>query len=115
MTDKELINEAITVANDIISGKIHMVTGCRKLIGLTEQLDQIDETEFVIFKVVESEADPFPIEDRYRALWNKEALVQKDKEYQVAVAGYFPDVKEACQKLIKKIEPGHGPYGENAS
>lgn len=103
MSKQASIEQAVEVARQILADEIHMVTGCRQLREPLTDLQLWTTPEFSVFMVVDSEADSFPIDECQRTKWNAGALQKKDEEYKVAVAGYEPDVKDACKNLIAKI------------
>lgn len=103
MNTEQLKAKASEIARDLINNKVHMVLGCRKIQQPLEELGLRNHQDYLIFVVVDSEAEPFPIGEEQRALWNKDALRKKDEEYNVAVAGYESEVKDACRKLLVEI------------
>ena len=92
---------AVEIARQILNDEIHMVLGCRKIQPFLECLDLRNHDDYMIFIVVDSEADPYPISEEERSQWNKESLNKRDEDYKTAVAGYEPDVKKACEKILK--------------
>ena len=100
---EQIKRTASEIARDLINNKVHMVIGCRKIQKPLEKLGLRSHPNYTIFIVVDSEADRFPIGEEQRSLWDKDALRKKDEEYMVAVAGYEPEVKNACHKLLSEI------------
>jgi hypothetical protein len=92
----------ITHAKRILAGQVHMVIGVRAICAELDDALSFDP-RFTIFVLVDSEADPFPVTPSVRALWNPEALQESDARYDIAVAGYKPDVDTACNELIKLL------------
>lgn len=91
----------IAALSAIRERRVHMVIGARRVLALAAVEGIYEDPRFNIFVLVDSEADPFPVTPEARALWNANALAAADAHYAIAVAGYEPDVMEACDELLK--------------
>jgi hypothetical protein len=92
--------DIVSVAKGILARQIGIVEGCRKLVALSEYMDERDEYPWLGIRGVESETDDLPLGEQ-RSLWNKEALEQIETSVAAYVkkeeAGIFDD----CRKLIE--------------
>lgn len=98
--DRQMMIDALLALRE---GSVHLVVGVRRVLALAVRAGVHEEPQFNIFVLVDSEADPFPVTPETRALWNAEALAASDARYRVAVAGYQPDVVEACNELLEQL------------
>lgn len=97
-----LAKHIIELAEQLRDGHVHMVVGVRALLGFLPDDLRLDP-RFNIFVYVDSEADPWPVRDSVRALWNADALRKIDAEFVGWLASCEPDIKAACNELIGEM------------
>lgn len=101
-TKRELL-EILVLANDILEGKVTLIEGSRKIDGIVTFLDEFrDDSDFQIFKVVDSETDHLPV-GSVRKEWSREALVKKDKDIEEVETFYRGKVLSACHSIISRF------------
>jgi hypothetical protein len=104
MTEKirELRAKAVATAEDIVAGKISIITGSHILSRLAYALDiSENDDDFLIFSAIASETDDLPIGPE-RKLWAHEALKEKDAEIRRCEDLFRLNATEACKSIIRK-------------
>ncbi|MEK7706284.1 MAG: hypothetical protein AAB426_15090 [Myxococcota bacterium] len=66
------------------------------------------DPDLVVFIGVDSETDDLPVGD-VRALWNRDALREKDVELARANDLYRESVERACRNILRRYADETGP------
>lgn len=99
------VMEAVAVARRILSKKVGLIEGVRKLNDLAWDLDDDGlDTRFDVFRAFESKTLGFPPESA-RERWNPNALVKIDAQTQNLENEHRPSIDAACRALIRSY--GH--------
>ena len=105
--------EIARVAQEILSGSIDLLAGCRSLVRLRIEAEAPVSPAFAAITGVESETDDYPLGDQ-RAAYGSELLARLDSEISTYLNKVRPDVLEACKEIVEEIEgltmqcPGNG-------
>jgi hypothetical protein len=104
MTHEEYLDRqwkrAVTLAKGILDGKLGVIEGSHALAAIGVELtDNVHESPFSKFAVVESDTDRFPISDARRH-WDPEALRSKDEEIASYETRARSDVEAACREVL---------------
>jgi len=93
----------VDLAQAMLDGAVGIIEGSRRLNDLRGALgiDHLDD-DFVGFLAIESETDHLPVGD-VRRLWNREALVEKDRQVDAAERHYRDRAFEDCRKLMARF------------
>lgn len=106
-TDAEAHDRAkvVEAAQAILDGTSGIIEGARRLNALRAAMGihHLDE-DFVGFVAIDSETDTLPIGE-VRKRWNKEALIQKDREVEEGERLYRDGALEGCRRLIARFGP----------
>ena len=104
---EELKQQIVDICRAAVRGEIGVIDASRKLRNLQYQLFESIDHDFLCFIAIESETDHLPVGNE-RQYWNKEVLIEKDKE----IAAYESDVKQkfldACNQVIERFSPSRG-------
>jgi Protein of unknown function (DUF2489) len=106
----------LEVAQAMLDGALGIIEGSRRLNDLREAMGiyHLDE-DFVGFVAIDSETEGLPVGE-LRTRWNKEALVQQDREVEEAEHLYRDGALEDCRKLIARFGgPSNPPLQPTAS
>lgn len=102
-----LIHEFTSVIRNMLSGKIDLLVGCRKLIQLRPYIDIEEDEDWLIIVGIESETDDVPLGNE-RLTWNLDRLRIKDAEIQTYMKKTKPLLLDACRKVLAKLETTEG-------
>ncbi len=94
-----LNEKIIEVCKKILNEEIGIIAGSRQLVSLFSQMNDSDNFDFMLFRVIESETDHLPVGSE-RKNWNDEALKRKDIEISEYELARKHEVMLACQNLI---------------
>jgi hypothetical protein len=95
--------EVVETARDILTHKLGLIEGARRLVRLRPFVTTDDlDPDFIPFIYVDSETDALPVGDE-RQYWASEALQKKDIEIQRAEEFYRKDIDEACETLVQRF------------
>jgi hypothetical protein len=92
----------IEVLNALLSERISLTEGCRRVSRLASDLDQRSNKLFLPFVGVDSETDRFPLGE-VRTRWSPEALVREDQERARIEDHYRSFVANACTALLPYV------------
>lgn len=90
----------IGVLSDILSGRVGITEGSRRVVDLRDTLNQESNDLFLPFVGVDSETDHVPLGD-VRARWSSNALAREDLERARYEQESRPFVVEASEKLLQ--------------
>src|SRR5438445_10689637 len=96
-----LCSEVVRTASGILDGSIGLISGARRLSGLSHRLHADRDPDFVTFIGIDSETDQFPVGD-VRQQWDAQALAKYDAERDQAEQHYRPYGLESARKLVAK-------------
>jgi|GEM_PF-1771232 len=82
----------------IIDGEESIIEGSRKMLPYRSWMKEEANDVWTIFLIVDSESDHLPVGD-VRALWNQQALIEKDKEIKQIEDFYRKDVQQAAAEI----------------
>jgi hypothetical protein len=95
--------EVISVASEMLDRRIGIIEGSRRLTQLRGYVtEDMDDDDFMIFVVIESETDDLPVgeERQYWATW---VLPEYDKKILHAEEFYREHALEGCRKLLERF------------
>lgn len=98
-----LQGKVIAICEVILSEEIGIISGSRKLKGLSRLISDDHDEDFMIFIAVDSETDHLPV-DWERKNWSIEALQRKDLEIEEYEKDFKEIVFSACKKLMKRFD-----------
>jgi Protein of unknown function (DUF2489) len=96
-----LCADVVRTASGILDGSADLITGARRLSGLSHRLHADKDPDFVTFIGIDSETDRFPVGE-VRQYWSPEALSRYDAEREQAEQHYRPSGLESARKLVEK-------------
>ncbi len=102
MNDTDTKKELIRIAQELLEGKLHIISGCRIITGLSCDTNDPDDDIYIPFRAVDSETDHLPM-GSVRELCEPDYLVRVDKEINRYVALENEDIQKSCIELIKKL------------
>ena len=111
MNEIETKKEIIAIAQEMLSGKIHLISGCRMIRGLRYDTDRSDDEFFFTFRAVDSETDHFPL-GKVRELCDEDYLKRVDKEISDYLANAGEDIRRACSNLIQTLSSDLQNYSQ---
>lgn len=91
--------DLIEVLNALLSERLSVTEGCRRVSRLASDLNQRSNKLFLPFIGVDSETDRFPLGD-VRTRWSSAALVREDEERARVENHYKSFVANACTALL---------------
>jgi hypothetical protein len=91
----------VSIANGIVSGEVDTLEGCRQIVGLHYQLNELKEIFLPLMGIV-SETDDFPTADQ-RDLWAPEALLTMDQEKERYLQEVDAIVTSTCNLIISTL------------
>jgi Protein of unknown function (DUF2489) len=97
-TDADTWRSLVVVLDALLSEKIGITEGCRRVVRLRFELSEERSKLFLPFVGVDSETDAFPLGE-VRELWSA-ALVREDKKRSRVEDHYRPFVIKASKELI---------------
>ena len=106
MSDKYvafLHGKIVAICEAILAEKIGIIAGSRILVSLHFDLFTENDSDFSIFRVVDSDTDHLPV-DFERKNWSPEALQRKDIEIAESEEFYKNQVFDACRELTKRFK-----------
>jgi hypothetical protein len=95
--------EAISVLREMISGKLDLVVGCRRVVKMQNQVPMPDTEAWRTIVGIESETDDVPIAEE-RAGWDPESLKEKENEVRAYLDDVRPMLLNACRKVLEELE-----------
>lgn len=98
-TDDETWGEIVGTAQEILSGHLDLVTGCRKLRRLTLDLTNPNQEIFGPIRGFESETDSYPLGEARRG-YSQEYLDRVDRELADFSKRAGPSVLAACREIV---------------
>jgi len=96
-------HEIITVARNMVSGQLPLITGARRLCELRHLIGASNTDLFNPIIGFESETDEYPIGSQ-REVYSKEKLADMDREVAAYVAEVGPAVICTCNQIIAALE-----------
>lgn len=91
-------------ARELLAGRLGVVEGVRRLVGLVSELDQPElESIRLVFVGVDSQTDHLPIGE-VRRQWAPSSLAAVDAEHRDAEATLRTGVADACRQLLAALE-----------
>ena len=99
--------EAVKLAQTVVAGEIGLLEGARELAAIGTRLvhDVSLDPDFSVLVAVASETDDLPI-GQVRALWDRSAVAERDRE----IADYEARVREvvlaACRSIRTRYAAG---------
>ena len=94
-------DRVVEVARGVLSGELDVLEGCRALVHLSVRLRNRDDDLFGPILGFESETEVYP-SGSLREAWQKEALEQKDREFQQYLSKAKAEVFRACEALAER-------------
>ena len=96
--------KAVSLATDMLEGRISYFEGAHKILALRSQIAGIDQDDpdFDAFALIESETDHLPLE-KSKYLWSASALTRIAPEFSLTeewAAGFAP---RACRNIIERF------------
>jgi hypothetical protein len=89
----------VAIAQDILSDKVDIIIGVRRLVSVWAGLEEKDNKFFLPIIGVESETDALPTEEE-RSLWVPEAFVRKRREADRYLDKVRAIVFEICEEIV---------------
>jgi hypothetical protein len=96
--------QIITIAEEMVSGKMDLVSGARKLCNLRHAIGESENPVFFPIVGFESETDDYPVGGE-RQQYDSNQLQQLDKEIQEYVEQAKPSVLAACRRILEMLGP----------
>ena len=94
----------LEVTQAVLDGDVRLSIGCLEIEHCLIDLELDMVPEFLIIKGFNSETDNLPANENIRKLWNKESLIEKDKEL-LSIEEYFKaSIIEACENIIARFK-----------
>ena len=101
------VNKIIEVAEGVVSNDADVLEGCVEIVKCYRQFpeEKQNEYEFLFLGMigVESQIDHLPMRKSKNG-WNKDALSEKEKEYQECVKTFSGQIIEDSKKIIKSLK-----------
>jgi hypothetical protein len=94
-------NQIAAVAQEVLTGGIGLVEGCRRLVQLVGSLEDWDEKLLAPIIGLESETDDLPL-GAARSLWSPTALAERQREVDAYLDQARSVVLEACRDLVRR-------------
>jgi hypothetical protein len=98
-----LHGKVIAICEAILRGTVGVIAGSRILVALHFELFENDDSDFSVFRLIDSDTDHLPV-DKERRNWSAEALARKDEEIKECESFYEDMAFVACKELIKRFE-----------
>lgn len=98
-----LHGKIVAICEEILAGKIGIIAGSRSLVSLHFQLFEKDDSDFSVFRLIDSDTDHLPV-DEERKNWSIKALERKDEEIKEHESFYEDMAFTACKELIERFE-----------
>lgn len=92
--------ELIKVVNAMLSEKIDLIEGVRKICSLRFDIGDPENVIFYVIRGIDSETDTFPLGD-VRSNWDFDALARIDKEIDNYLSENKKDILESCREILK--------------
>ena len=94
--------QIITIAEGMLSGKIDLIAGSRKLCNLRHGIGESENPAFLPIIGFESQTDDYPVGEQ-RQQYNQNYLQQLDKETQDFVEQAKPALLAACRRILEML------------
>lgn len=93
--------EIVRTAQDLLSGKVGVTEGIRKLASLSHEVRADQDPDFRVLIGIASQSDEFPIGES-RSFWNEAALAIMDRQCSDFEAQFRKAAHEAATRLVEK-------------
>jgi len=101
------VNKIIELAEGIIQNDADVLENCVEIVKIYRQLSEekqsVYEPLFLGLVSVESQIGHLPM-GKLKERWNKEALIEKEKENQDCVNTFSKQIIEDCKKIIEALK-----------
>lgn len=97
---EQLRARMVAAARDLMNSRTDVVEACRRILSASSALGLRSEPCVVTIVAIESELDAFPAETA-RAEWSPDVLRRLDAEKAAYLATVMPELRHACETLIK--------------
>ena len=97
----QYLKEAIEVANGMLDGTVGLLDGSVKLASLRHRLNMSNDSSFLVFAAIDSEADNWPNPSKDASI-DSEYLARAESEKSIFLNETKPEIYKACQEVLEK-------------
>ena len=98
----QYLKEAIEVANGMLDGTVGLLDGSVKLASLRHRLNMSNDSSFLVFAAIDSEADNWPNPSKDASI-DSEYLARAESEKSIFLNETKPEIYKACREVLEKL------------
>jgi hypothetical protein len=101
-------NELLAIVQDMLSEKMNLIEGVRKINALRFAIGDPDNTVFYAIRAIDSETESYPL-GTLRSYCDEDYLRHKDKELAEFLLIGRTDILKACRVILQVYGSESGP------